>query len=310
MRIAFDLRRIGNLGVGRYMACLVNAIVEQAPQHKYVFIMAPGTERLLSCAAHGQVIVSSAAYYSVAEQFAIPMILRKYKADLLHALHFVVPIVKVCPTVVTIHDAIHFVYPEDLPSCKGRIYAKTMMKAAGLIADRILTVSEYSKADIVRYLGVDPKKIVVTHPILDKRFLVAQDAASLRRVKQRLGVTGDFILYVGIFRARKNHFGLLDAFAVLRDGGVRIQLVIAGPLGKGEKLLREGCCLRRFCARRGLAFSLRCGKSLCVPFSVRRIWPDLDRGYGLRHPGCEPSRQFSPGSVRGCSVVCKRQRSC
>jgi glycosyltransferase involved in cell wall biosynthesis len=91
----------------------------------------------------------------------------------------------------------------------------------------------------VRYLGVDPKKIVVTHPILDKRFLVAQDAASLRRVKQRLGVTGDFILYVGIFRARKNHFGLLDAFAVLRDGGVRIQLVIAGPLGKGEKLLRD-----------------------------------------------------------------------
>lgn len=239
MQIAFDLRRIVNPGVGRYMTCLVNAIVEQAPQHKYLFIMAPGTEHLLPCANRGQVVIVSAAYYSFAEQLVLPWILWKYKVDLLHALHFVVPIIKVCPTIVTIHDAIHFVYPQDLPSWKGRVYAKAMMTAAAHIADRILTVSEYSKTDIVRYLHVNPKKVTVNYASLDKRFASAKSTDSLLCIKQKLGVTEDFLLYTGIYKARKNHLGLLNAFALLDTIGTRVQLVIAGQLGNGERLLRQ-----------------------------------------------------------------------
>jgi glycosyltransferase involved in cell wall biosynthesis len=239
MKIAFDLRRIGNLGVGRYMTCLVSAIVEQAPQHEYLFIMAPGTEHLLPCVGRGQVVFSSAAYYSFAEQIAIPLILWKHKVDLFHALHFVVPVLKVCPTIVTIHDTIHFIYPQDLPSWIGRIYAKIMMMVAAHVADRVLTVSEYSKSDIVRYLHVNPQKVVVTYALLDKRFTPIEDKDALLRIRLKLGITEDFLLYAGIFKARKNHLALLDAFALLLTSGMQIKLVIAGPLGDGERLLRQ-----------------------------------------------------------------------
>ena len=82
---------------------LVDAITREAPEYKYFFIMAPGTERLLGCHGRGRVIVSSAKYYSITEQIELPAILRGCKADLLHALHFVVPLARCCPTIVTIH---------------------------------------------------------------------------------------------------------------------------------------------------------------------------------------------------------------
>jgi glycosyltransferase involved in cell wall biosynthesis len=239
MKIAFDLRRIGNPGVGRYMDCLVTAILREAPQHDYLFIMAPETEHLLRCHAQGQVIHSSVKYYSIAEQIEIPRILRKHGVDLFHALHFVVPLLKTCPTMVTICDAIHFVYPQDLPSFTGRVYAKAMMTAAGHIADRVLTISEYSKLDLVRYLHINPAKIVITYASVDERFQVVSDSASLMQVRRKLGVSGDFILYTGIFKERKNHIGLLKAFAALLASGVSAQLVIAGPLGAGQQLLQE-----------------------------------------------------------------------
>ena len=47
MRIAFDLRRIGNPGIGRYMRCLVKAILEEDPRHEYLLIAPPGTEHML-----------------------------------------------------------------------------------------------------------------------------------------------------------------------------------------------------------------------------------------------------------------------
>jgi len=239
MKIAFDLRRIGNVGVGRYMTCLVNAITELAPQHNYLFIMAPGTEHLLRCRNGGETVVSPAAYYSIAEQAAIPKLLKKRKVDLFHALHFVVPLVKVCPTLVTLHDAIHFLYPQDLPSWGGRLYAKFMMIAAGHIADRIITVSDYSKRDLVRYLHVAPTKITTTYCLLDPRFAPVQDTALLAQIRKKLGVSENFLLYVGIFKERKNHIGLLNALAILRARGIRAPLVIAGPLGSGAERLRQ-----------------------------------------------------------------------
>jgi len=238
MKIAFDLRRIRNSGVGRYMNCLVAGILRELPQHQYLFIMAPETEHLLSCAASGQVITSSAKYYSVAEQIEIPRILRNNRVDLLHALHFVVPFVKICPTIVTIHDAIHFVYPQDLPSWIGRLYAKAMMTAAGRIADRILTVSEYSKSDLVRFLHVDPGKIKVTYAAVGEMFRPVRDTDSLREIRHKLGVPDEYFLYTGIFKERKNHEGLLKAFALLAKSGVSAHLVIAGDLGYGQQILQ------------------------------------------------------------------------
>jgi len=114
MKIAFDLRRIGTPGIGRYMKCLAESITLQAPEHEYLLILPPQSEHLLH-APNTQKLCTGLKYYSVHEQFELPRILRRRKGDLLHSPHFLLPLVRPCPAVATIHDVIYLACPEDLP---------------------------------------------------------------------------------------------------------------------------------------------------------------------------------------------------
>src|SRR6476646_9735342 len=114
MKIAFDLRRIGNPGIGRYMKCLAESITAQAPEHEYLLIMPPGGEELVY-APNVEKIAPWLKYYSVREQIELPRILSRHKIDLLHSPHFLLPLVRPCPAVATIHDVVYLACPPDLP---------------------------------------------------------------------------------------------------------------------------------------------------------------------------------------------------
>jgi glycosyltransferase involved in cell wall biosynthesis len=238
MKIAFDLRRIGNPGIGRYMKCLVEAMTAQSLEHKYLLILPPGGEKLVN-APQAEKICPELKYYSVREQIELPRILRRYKVDLLHSPHFLLPLIRPCPTVATIHDVIYLACPQDLPSRAGRLYYRGMMNACSRMAVRIITDSEYSRDEIVRYLHADPAKIEVIYPGVDPGFQRVTDAAQLSSVRAKYGLDRDFILCVGIHKPRKNHAGLLRAFQRLRQIGVNAQLAIAGPMAEGESGLRR-----------------------------------------------------------------------
>ncbi|HEX7288696.1 MAG TPA: glycosyltransferase family 1 protein [Candidatus Angelobacter sp.] len=239
MKIAFDLRRIKNPGIGRYMKCLVEAVVARAPEHEYLLILPPDANGILHC-PHGRVqeIVSSVKYYSLREQIELPRILRRYKIDLLHSPHFNMPLASPCPVIATLHDVIYLACPEDLPSRLGRGYYRVMMEAAVRRADRIITVSEFSRREILRYLNAGNAEVEVIHSGVDPLFTVLTDPGQVRRVLERHGITTDYVLYAGIYKPRKNHAGLIRAFACFLAKGAKGQLVIAGALGEGERELR------------------------------------------------------------------------
>src|SRR5262245_22959103 len=73
MRIAFDLRRIKNPGIGRYMKCLVEAVLEQAPDNEYLLILPPDSSDAIE-GKNGRVekVISDSKYYSVREQIELP----------------------------------------------------------------------------------------------------------------------------------------------------------------------------------------------------------------------------------------------
>ena len=242
MKIAFDLRRIGNPGIGRYMKCLVEAITAQAPEHECLLVLPPGGESMVS-APSAEKIYPELKYYSVREQIELPQILRRHQVDLLHSPHFLLPlfltIARPCPAVATIHDVIYLACPRDLPSRAGRLYYRGMMHACSHVATRIITDSEYSKSEIVRYLHADPGKIDVIYPGVDLGFHRVTDSAQLDAVRAKYDLDRDFILCVGIYKPRKNHAGLLRAFQRLHQNGGDAQLVIAGPMAEGEPMLRE-----------------------------------------------------------------------
>ena len=238
MKIAFDLRRIGNPGIGRYMKCLAEALTAQAQENEYLLILPPGGDDLVD-APGAEKICSPVKYYSVREQVELPRILSRHKVDLLHSPHFLLPLLRPCPAVATIHDVIYLACPQDLPSGAGRLYYRAMMNACARIATRIITDSEHSKAEIVRYLRADPERIDVIYPGVDPVFAPVTDAGQLASVRSRFGIDREYILCAGIYKLRKNHAGLLRAFQRCLANGIQAQLVIAGPMAEGEAVLRR-----------------------------------------------------------------------
>src|SRR5947208_3677 len=131
MRIAHDLRRINNPGIGRYMKCLVEEVMMQAPQQDYLLILPPNAEGTISVEnGNTTKIFSKLKYYSIQEQLQLPAILRRNNIDLLHSPHFMMPLLRTCPCVVTIHDVIYLACKEDLPSRVGKLYYRGMMSAS------------------------------------------------------------------------------------------------------------------------------------------------------------------------------------
>jgi glycosyltransferase involved in cell wall biosynthesis len=283
MRIAFDLRRIKNPGIGRYMKCLVEAVIEQEPQHEYLLILPTDAEGKISVDhRRATKLNSKLKYYSIQEQLQLPGILRRNKIDLFHSPHFIMPLLRPCPCVVTIHDVIYLACKEDLPSRIGRLYYHGMMSASVRMADRIITDSEFSKQEIVRRLHADPSKIEVIYPGVARQFQQNADRSQVQAVCSKYRLSGQFILYTGIYKPRKNHAGLLHAFQRFLANGGQGQLVIAGPMNEGEgelKHLVEKLGIERQVVLAGFVDDL----DLQALYSSARVYacPSLYEGFGF-----------------------------
>jgi glycosyltransferase involved in cell wall biosynthesis len=265
------------------MKCLAEAVFSVRTPHQYLLITPPGAEAVVDTGdADVELVTCKAKYYSLREQVELPKLLARYKVDLLHSPHFLVPLISPCPSIVTIHDVIYLACREDLPSLLGRLYYRAMMSAAVRLAKRIITVSEFSKQDIVRYLGVDPAKIEVIHSGLDTAFNARYNAASVQAVCLKYAINGSYILYGGIYKPRKNHAGLLRSFRQFLAFGGDADLVIAGSLQEGE------ASLLRLANELGISDRLKLtgfvsDDELRVLYSGARLYacPSLYEGFGF-----------------------------
>ena len=283
MKIAFDLRRIKNPGIGRYMRCLTEAVLAEAPEHDYLLVLPPdATEVIGANGTRVEKVSPRMAYYSVREQWQLPRLLRRHQVDVMHSPHFNLPLACPCPAVVTIHDVIYLACKTDLPSRLGRMYYRGMMMAAVRRASRVLTDSEFSKRDIVRHLDADPARIEVVYPGVDPRFQRVSDEGRIGTVRARYRLDEEFILYTGIYKPRKNHAGLLRAFREFLAGGSRARLVIAGPEGEGAAALQRQAAELDI-ADRVLFAGFVSDEDLPALYSAARVYacPSLYEGFGF-----------------------------
>lgn len=129
----------------------------------------------------------------------------------------------------TIHDMTCWLMPELHPQANLR--AERGFSEVLRRADRLIAVSESTRTDAVRVLGIAPEKIAVIHSGIAESFFRVEDAA-ISDVRARYRLTRPFVLSVGTIEPRKNVDGLLDAWQdlapSLRD---EFELVLAGPQG-------------------------------------------------------------------------------
>ena len=132
--------------------------------------------------------------------------------------------------IVTLHDAIPYIYPETQPRLT-RLVFQTLVRAARYTADAVLTVSASAAEDLGRYTGIPAHKFFVTplgvHPP------TSPPPADL--TLSRLGIRAPYLLYVGALHPRKNLGRVLAAFDLLRARGSAAQLVIVGPQSWGAR---------------------------------------------------------------------------
>lgn len=159
------------------------------------------------------------------EQVSLPRAARP-RVDVLHYPYFASPLLKTCPTVVTIHDLIPFLFPEYSANRQVKLYNR-LIAAAARRSDAIIAVSEHTRQDIVKHLHIPAERIHVTYEAPDEMFQ-PQSPQAIATIRQRYGLER-YIFYIGGLNRHKNVAALLAAYAQARQQMTTpCQLVIAG----------------------------------------------------------------------------------
>ncbi len=176
--------------------------------------------------------------------FRVPIVLPRElfrrPVDVLHT-HYTLPpgVPKSTRTVVTVHDISWEFHPE-LYNTRRLLRLKTTVPWSARKADRILAVSHAVKDALVQLYGIDANKIVVTHLAASQKFHPQDEAPCRQRIRERYGVDGRFILFVGNMTPRKNLIRVLRAFAWLRrERRIEERLVVAGPGIRNSNLFQS-----------------------------------------------------------------------
>lgn len=165
--------------------------------------------------------------------FAMPIRIFRESLDIFHAQHIIPPLVK-CRVVTTIPDLAYEHHPEYFSAFQVA-WSKRLISGSAKRADHIITVSEFSRADLICRYGVDPAKVTVTYEAAEEEYFPRDHGQAREYVARRYGITRPFILYVGRLQGRKNLVRLVQAYGNARRHGADHQLVLVGKKDWGAE---------------------------------------------------------------------------
>jgi glycosyltransferase involved in cell wall biosynthesis len=241
-------------GISRYIDRTLAALAKERDGHRFVAFVEPGTPKdtlslgwLEAVAAR---LPTDRPFVRIAwEQLVFPRLIRRYHLDVVHSPAYVTPLASTVPSVVTFHDLSFFALPVAF-NRTNRWYLQTFSRLSARRANRLIAVSEFTRREMQRVLGVRPERVDVVPNGVDGEFrrLRPEDVRSFR---SRHSLPDRFVLYLGTLEPRKNVPALIRAYAVARQRGVTAPLVLAGGRGWGELELE------RLIARLGLSADVR-----------------------------------------------------
>ena len=181
--------------------------------------------------------------------------------------------------VMTIHDCAYDRFAE-YKSTRSRLYIRLMYHAGKHLCDTIVTVSEFSKQELITLYRIKPEKIKVIYNSVPE--LPDTDSQFILQTQQSFHIRGDYFMYIGNTRPRKNIPGLLKAFSSFCRNHTGMYLVLAGridtsfidveeearSLGIGNRVIQTG-----FITDRQKAALYRGATAL--------VFPSFYEGFGL-----------------------------
>jgi glycosyltransferase involved in cell wall biosynthesis len=233
MKIGFDAKRalFNRSGLGNYSRSTLRLLSHFYPENKYCLFTPKFNQELFQSSSNQFIVVPEPGIPTLFSSFwriwGIHLQIKKQKLDIYHGLSNELPwsIKKTgVKTVVTIHDLIFLRYPEYYPFIDRQIY-KLKFQYACRVADKIIAISEATKADIITYFGTQPEKIEVVYQTCNPVFRILLDNDKKELVRKKYSLPEKYILYIGTIEKRKNAFTLIKAYLNVNP---EIPLLIAG----------------------------------------------------------------------------------
>ncbi|MEW6536128.1 MAG: glycosyltransferase family 1 protein [Candidatus Auribacterota bacterium] len=196
-------------GISRVSEQLLKHLLALDDDHRYTILCANDyCDSILPVKSNVSLYMTDAKLYSLREQIDLPRVLNTLKPDLFYSPTFTAPYFAPCPVLVHIHDLIPMIFPAFFPF-KYKPYYRFIVKPLARKADRIITCSENSRADIARLCRVDAGKISVVYnagftPDEQKRQCSVE------------GLRPGYVLFVGNEMPHKNFINAVHAYAKAR----------------------------------------------------------------------------------------------
>lgn len=211
----------------------------------------------------------------------LPRYIRRHAIELFHGTNFEVPLGGVCPTVVTIHDLSMLLHPQTQEKRLVR-RAQRRLPLMARATTMIVTPTNTVRDEVHEHLQVPLDKVVVISEAARSCFRRVAPTETTE-VRTRLGIRGEFILFVGTVEPRKNLHTLLQAFEqVIQTRNRPLQLVIAGRKGwlvndLFDSLKRSPAVAQLILTGYLSDTDLRALFSSCTAF----VYPSIYEGFGL-----------------------------
>ncbi len=287
MKILIDGRLYGleNAGLGRYSVNLIRELVKLDRKNEYIILLRRKYYESLTFPSNWKKVLADFGHYTVSEQTGLPGIIARQNPDVVHFLHFNVPIFYKGKYIVTIHDLLmqnhrgakattlpfYLYYPKQVGS-------KLVFKKAVASAQRIIVPSNAVKDEVCSYFKVDCEKVNVIYEGVDE---------AITGDNKKYKLESPYFLYVGSAYPHKNLERAVKAILELNRGREK-KYILAIACARGIFLERLEKMVKRnnageFVKLLGFVPDEDLGR--LYKESLGFVYPSLSEGFGL--PGLE-----------------------
>jgi glycosyltransferase involved in cell wall biosynthesis len=223
VRFALKKRR----GIGNYTLNLVNFLTQIDRKNQYIlYADQPDLDNLLPKSKNFQIKVLAPGNYLLWEQVVLPRQLMQDNVDIIHCTANTAPLFlpKKVKLITTVHDVMFLKDTTLLPKSDvlyqrlGRAYRSLVIKKTINNSSKIISVSKYSKSDILQHFpNIQQESIHTTYESADSTFQVLEIEHAREIIRTQLDITGKYLLTLGGTDPRKNTKLVIKAFAKLKQ---------------------------------------------------------------------------------------------
>lgn len=243
IKIGIDARFYGPIGrgLGRYAQEMVDNIIKIDRHNDYVIFLRKENFNDLNVNGYSNVkkVLTEVRWYTLKEQFLMPYYIWREKLDLIHFLHFNVPFFVPTKFIVTIHDLILTKFKSNKATTLNpfiyrikNFFYYQIIKNALKKSKKIITISEFSKNDIVDQFKIRGSKIEVTYcgvsDLSFKENKIISNNLTEEDILKEFDIKNQFLLYVGSAYPHKNLEFLIECFFEVYKKNNNLKLVLVG----------------------------------------------------------------------------------